>query len=71
MKNSQKLLNIYTIKKLIFSCLCIKWTHGVEIKNYGDEIWINQGQLEKKLDVSSISDKTQYYLPESKTWDVT
>ena len=34
---------------------------GVDAIEYGGEIWINQGHLEEKLDLSNISDRTQYY----------
>ena len=47
MKNSQKLLNIYAIKKIIFFvCVCIKWNHlalkhgkkfGVEAIKHNDK----------------------------------
>ena len=38
------------------------WTkNGVEVIEYGGEIWINQGHLQKKLDIANIADRTQYY----------
>ena len=40
--------------------------NGVEVIEYSGEIWINQTHLEKKLDISNISDKTQYYSSEFK-----
>ena len=33
---------------------------GVEVIEYGGEIWVNQKHLEKKLGIANISDKTQY-----------
>ena len=33
----------------------------VEVIEYGGEIWMNQGHLQEKLDLSNISDRTQYY----------
>ena len=60
-----------------FLCVCIKWIHllyllqthekknGVEAIEYDSEIWINQGQLEKKLGLINISDRTQYHSSES------
>ena len=38
--------------------------NGVEAIEYGGEIWINQGHLQEKLDLSNISDRTQYYCDE-------
>ena len=35
--------------------------NGVEAKEYGGEIWINQGHLQEKLDIANIADRTQYY----------
>ena len=57
---------------LFFVCVCIKYPfasftaqvwrkNDVEAMEYGGEIWINQGHLQEKLDLSSISDRTQYY----------
>ena len=80
MKNSQKLLNIYTIKKNFFLCVCvcIKLTHllyslqkhggknDVEVIEYGGEIWIDQKHLEKKLDIANIADWAPYYSSELK-----
>ena len=39
---------------------------GVEVIEYGGEIWVNQKHLEKKLGIANISDKTQYYSSELK-----
>ena len=39
--------------------------NGVEAREYDSEIWINQGQLEKKLGLINISDRTQYHSSES------
>ena len=36
----------------------------VEVIEYGGEIWMNQGHLQEKLDLSNISDRTQYYSDE-------
>ena len=33
---------------------------GVEVIEYGGEIWVNQKHLEKKLGIANISDKAQY-----------
>ena len=33
----------------------------VEVIEYSVEIWMNQGHLQEKLDLSNISDRTQYY----------
>ena len=35
--------------------------NGVEPKEYGGEIWINQGHLQKKLGIANIAYRTQYY----------
>ena len=35
--------------------------NGAEVIEYGGEIWINQGHLQEKLNLSNISDRTQYY----------
>ena len=40
--------------------------NGVEAIEHDDEILINQGILEKKLDLSNIFDKTQYYFDKYK-----
>ena len=65
-------------ENFIFFCVCIKWTHllyllqkhgeknGVEVIEYGGEISINQGHLQKKLDIANIADRTQYYSSELK-----
>ena len=54
-------------------CVCIKLVshllyslqkHGkndVEVIEYGGEIWINQKNIEKKLDIANIADRTKYY----------
>ena len=33
----------------------------VEAREYGGEIWINQGHLQEKRDIVDIADRTQYY----------
>ena len=38
----------------------------VEVIEYSVEIWMNQGHLQEKLDLSNISDRTQYYSNEFK-----
>ena len=38
----------------------------VEIIEYAGQVWINQKNLEKKLSIANISDKTQYYSSEFK-----
>ena len=38
----------------------------VEVLEYGGEIWIDQKDLEKKLDIANIADRTQYYYSEFK-----
>ena len=35
--------------------------NGVEVIEYGSEIWINQKHLEKKLNIANIADIVQYY----------
>ena len=35
--------------------------NGAEVIEYGGEIWISQGHLQEKLNLSNISDRTQYY----------
>ena len=43
--------------------------HGkndVEVVEYVGEIWINQNHLEKKLDISNIADRPEYYSSELK-----
>ena len=40
--------------------------NGVELIEYGSKIWINQGHLQEKLDLSNISDRTQDYSDELK-----
>ena len=35
--------------------------NGVEVIEYSGEIWINQGHLQKKLDIANIADRTQHY----------
>ena len=43
--------------------------HGkndIEVVEYVGEIWINQNHLEKKLDISNIADRPQYYSSEFK-----
>ena len=38
----------------------------VEIIEYAGQVWINQKNLEKKVSIANISDKTQYYSSEFK-----
>ena len=41
--------------------------YGVEaivVVKYGGKIWLNQGHLQKKLNLSDISERTQYYSSE-------
>ena len=38
--------------------------NGIEVTEYSGEIWINQGHLQEKHDLSNISDRTQYYSDE-------
>ena len=38
--------------------------NDVEAIECSAEIWINQGHLQEKLDLSNISDRTQYYSDE-------
>ena len=40
--------------------------NGVELTEYSGKIWINQGHLQEKLDISNIYDRTQYYSSEFK-----
>ena len=40
--------------------------NDVEVIEYGGEIWIDQKDLEKKLDIANIADRTQYYYSEFK-----
>ena len=58
-------------------CVCIKWTHllssrqtwrksDVKVIEYGGKIWINQGDLQGKLGIANIADRTQYYSNEFK-----
>ena len=52
-------------------CICSihcrsKEKNGVEVIEYGSEIWINQKHLEKKLGIANIADRTQYYSSEFK-----
>ena len=35
--------------------------NGAEVIEYGGEIWISQGHLQEKLNLSNFSDRTQYY----------
>ena len=36
--------------------------NDVEVLEYGGEIWINQKKnIERKLDIANIADRTQYY----------
>ena len=35
--------------------------NGVEVIEYGGEISINQGHLQKKLDIANTADRIQYY----------
>ena len=45
--------------------------NGVEVIEYGGQVWINQKNLEKKkLGTAHISDKTQYYSSEFKNRSV-
>ena len=39
---------------------------GVKAMEHGSEIWINQGHLQKHLNLENISDRTQYYSDEFK-----
>ena len=32
-----------------------------EVTEYGGKIWINQGHLQKKLDIANIAERTQCY----------
>ena len=34
---------------------------NAEVIEYGGEIWINQKNIEKKLDIANIADRTKYY----------
>ena len=76
MKNSQKLLNILH-NRIFFVCMykmdsfafftANAWRkNGIEVTEYSGEIWINQGHLQEKRDLSNISDRTQYYSDEFK-----
>ena len=58
-------------------CVCIKWTrllssrqtwrkNDVKVIEYGAKIWINQGDLQGKLGIANIADRTQYYSNEFK-----
>ena len=38
--------------------------NGVEVIEYSDKIWINQGHLQEKLGIADILDKIQYYSDE-------
>ena len=40
--------------------------NGVEVIEYGGEIWITGVHLLEKLDLSKISDRSQYYSKELK-----
>ena len=40
--------------------------NDVEVIEYGGNIWINQGQLRKNLDIANIANRTQYYSDEFK-----
>ena len=71
MKNSQKLLNICTIKKNIFFFVYMykmDWfevvVDNVEVIKYGGKTWINQRHLQGKLGIPNIADITQYYSDE-------
>ena len=75
-KLSENYWKFYTIKKFYF-IFCVKWTHllyslqkhgknDVEVVEYVGEIWINQNHLEKKLDISNIADRPEYYSSELK-----
>ena len=73
MKNSQKLLNICTIKKNIFFFVYMykmDWFEvvvgNVEVIKYGGKTWINQRHLQGKLGIPNIADITQYYSDEFK-----
>ena len=35
--------------------------NDVEVIEYGGKIWINQEQLQEKLGIANIADRTQYY----------
>ena len=35
--------------------------NNVEAIEYGGEMWINQGHLREKLDITNIGDRNQYY----------
>ena len=59
MKNSQKLLNIYAIKKFNFLCVCIKWLISTK-KTYENnnieaiiddigKLWLNEKHIKGKL----------------------
>ena len=54
-------MNIFT---LFTAKSCEK--NGVEVIEYGGEIWINQVHLQKKLDIANIADGTQHYSSKSK-----
>ena len=43
-----------------FHCKSIE-QNDVEVIEYGGEIWINQNSLQKKLDITNIADRIQYY----------
>ena len=75
-KNSKKLLNILH-NQFFFFCMykmdsfalltANAWRkNGTEVIKYSGEIWINQGHLQEKRDLSNISDRTQYYSDEFK-----
>ena len=41
--------------------------YGVEamvVVKYGGKLWLNQGNFQKKLDLSDISERTEYYSSE-------
>ena len=40
--------------------------NGVEVIEYAGPVWINKKNLERKLGIANISDKTQYYSSEFK-----
>ena len=40
--------------------------NGVQAIEQGGEIWINEGHLQKKLDIANIANRTQYYSSELK-----
>ena len=55
---------MYKMNKFALFTAQVQRKNGVDAIKYSSEAWVNQGHLQEKLDLSNISDRTQYYSDE-------